>query len=98
MINDLSQVGTVDNTIEKGIFKAINDNDEIKQLNSPTQMEIIVKEEGIKLNPAYLYFIGEKGMKGKSVVLKVIHYLKIIELLELSLLIERLSKTRTTNV
>jgi hypothetical protein len=50
------------------------------------------------LDAKNLFFISEKGVFGKSLVVKVIHYLKIIELLELSLLIERLSKTKTTHI
>lgn len=56
------------------------------------------KEENKKLNVDKLHFVSDKGAFGKSKVMKIIHYLKIIELLELSLLIERLSKTRTTHV
>lgn len=45
-----------------------------------------------------MFFIAEKGIFGKSLVDKVINYLKIIELLELSLLVERLSKSKTTHI
>jgi len=55
-------------------------------------------EDGVILKKSNMFFIAEKGIFGKSIVDKVINYLKIIELLELSLLIERLSKSKTTHV
>lgn len=82
---------------QDSLFKSNTDNDEIQQLNT-SQIDISLVEDGTKLLPANIYFISERGVYGKSLVVKIIHYLKIIELLELSLLIERLSKTRTTHV
>lgn len=82
---------------KSSIFRSTGDNEEIKQINSK-EVEVRVLEDQTKLKPSNIYFISEKGIFGKSIVIKIIHYLKIIELLELSLLIERLSKTRTTHV
>ena len=79
------------------LFKSAGDNEEIKQFNSK-EVEVRVIEDDTNLKHSNIYFISEKGIFGRSIVIKIIHYLKIIELLELSLLIERLSKTRTTHV
>lgn len=78
-------------------FKSVEDDDHIKTLKS-SSITVTRLEDDVKLKRANMFFIAEKGIFGKSVVDKVINYLKIIELLELSLLIERLSKSKTTHV
>ncbi len=79
------------------VFKSIDDDDHIKTLKS-SSIKVYRLEDGVILKKSNMFFIAEKGIFGKSIVDKVINYLKIIELLELSLLIERLSKSKTTHV
>lgn len=81
----------------ENIFESADTDDHIKILKSST-IKIYRLEDGIQLKNSNLYFVAEKGIFGKSLVDKVINYLKIIELLELSLLVERLSKAKTTHV
>lgn len=79
------------------VFEVSELNNEIKKFNS-NLVTVKLKEDGSELNISKMYFISDKGIFGKSKIMKIIHYLKTIELLELSLLIERLSKTKTTHV
>jgi len=79
------------------IFEISELNNEIKKFNSNI-VTAKLKEDDTELDISKMYFISEKGIFGKSKVMKIIHYLKTVELLELSLLIERLSKTKTTHV
>ncbi len=74
----------------------IKSDDDLKQMKRTIKIRRI--DDGGILNTKDVYFISEKGLFGKSLVAKVINYLKTIELLELSLLIERLSKAKTTHV
>lgn len=74
----------------------IKSDEDLKQLKNTIKIHRI--DDGGSLNTKDVYFISEKGLFGKSLVAKVINYLKTIELLELSLLIERLSKAKTTHV
>jgi hypothetical protein len=74
----------------------IKSDEDLKQLKNTIKIHRI--DDGEFLNTKDVYFISEKGLFGKSLVAKVINYLKTIELLELSLLIERLSKAKTTHV
>jgi hypothetical protein len=86
-----------DDYSDDNLFKSLPEDDHIKVIAGST---IVVSrlEDGKILNNKNLYFVAEKGIFGKSLVDKVVNYLKIIELLELSLLIERLSKSKTTFV
>jgi hypothetical protein len=88
------------NELKKGdgrIFEVSELNNEIKKFNSNI-VSVKLKEDNEPLDISKIYFISDKGIFGKSKVMKIIHYLKTVELLELSLLIERLSKTKTTHV
>jgi hypothetical protein len=95
ILNKLHGNSLVDEKEE--VFVSVDDNDEIKKINTK-ELQVVLNEDDSVLNSRNLFFISEKGVFGKSLVVKVIHYLKIIELLELSLLIERLSKTKTTHI
>ena len=79
------------------IFETSENNNEIKKFNI-SNVNVKLKEDETELKIENVYFISDKGAVGKSKVMKIVHYLKTIELLELSLLIERLSKTKTSHV
>jgi hypothetical protein len=79
------------------IFEVSENNNEIKKFNI-SNVNVRLKEDETELEIENVYFISDKGAVGKSKVMKIVHYLKTIELLELSLLIERLSKTKTSHV
>jgi hypothetical protein len=79
------------------MFKTIDEDDHLKKITNKN-ISIFKIEDGTELKSENMFFIAEKGVIGKSQVDKVINYLKVIELLELSLLIERLSKSKTTHI
>lgn len=80
-----------------GTFESVKDDDHIKVIKNKS-IKVYRLEDNQLLKTENMFFIAEKGIFGKSVVDKIINYLKVIELLELSLLIERLSKSKTTHV
>lgn len=61
-------------------------------------LTITHKDTGKVLNINNIFFVSETGTFGKSKIDKVVNYLKIIELLELSLLIERISKSKVNHI
>lgn len=54
--------------------------------------------QGKKLNPDRLYILSNKGALGKSLIKDTIHYFKILDMLETSLILERISKSTTMHV
>lgn len=51
-----------------------------------------------RLNPDRLYILSNKGALGKSLIKDTIHYFKILDMLETSLILERISKSTTMHV
>jgi hypothetical protein len=83
---------------EGSLFSTDRVNKDVKLLSTKDDIIIRLKKDGTELNRDRLFFISDKGTIGQSKIMKVIHYLKTIELIELSLLIERLSKSKNTFV
>lgn len=54
--------------------------------------------QGKRLNPDRLYILSTKGALGKSLIKDTIHYFKILDMLETSLILERISKSTTMHV
>lgn len=54
--------------------------------------------QGKRLNLDRLYILSNKGALGKSLIKDTIHYFKILDMLETSLILERISKSTTMHV
>ena len=82
------------NYIFNNISSPLDDDEDAFRKVKSRKVKITVREDNKVLKNDNIYFITDRDVFGKSLISKIINYLKVIELLELSLLIERLSKSK----